>query len=374
MRILIIEPYYAGSHAAWVDGYKANSRHEVRSLTLPGRFWKWRMHGAAVTLARAFRAMNWMPDLLLSTDMLDLTTFLALTRDLTHRLPVVVYFHENQLTYPWSETDRDMQRGRNLSYSFINYVSAMTADVVLFNSSFHRESFLEALPRLLKHFPDFNELDTVDLVCQKSRVLPLGLDLRRLDKYRPTEADESPVEAPIILWNHRWEYDKNPEGFFTMLDALSQRSVPFRVVLLGESFRQQPAEFDAAMRRLGDRVAHAGYVNGVSEYAEWLWRADLLPVTAFQEFFGASVVEAVYCGAFPLLPQRLSYPGLIPRRYHEQCLYKDKEDLVEKAAAYLTASPRPQTPGVREAMRQYDWSIQASVYDELFAEVGASFR
>ncbi|NOR05915.1 MAG: DUF3524 domain-containing protein, partial [Deltaproteobacteria bacterium] len=152
MKILLIEPYHTGSHAAWCSGFATHSRHFVSMLTLPGRFWKWRMHGAAVTLARRFLAEEYAPDLILTTDMLDLTTFLALTRSRTYNTPTALYFHENQLTYPWSVDDRDLLKGRDVHYGFINYASAMAADTVLFNSRFHLESFFEELPRLLKHF------------------------------------------------------------------------------------------------------------------------------------------------------------------------------------------------------------------------------
>ena len=38
-------------------------------LTLPDRFWKWRMHGGAVTLARRFMADGvGSPDVVLATD------------------------------------------------------------------------------------------------------------------------------------------------------------------------------------------------------------------------------------------------------------------------------------------------------------------
>ncbi|MBT8214185.1 MAG: DUF3524 domain-containing protein, partial [Acidimicrobiia bacterium] len=47
MRVLLVEPYYAGSHRAWADGYVASSRHDVSLLTHDARFWKWRMHGSA---------------------------------------------------------------------------------------------------------------------------------------------------------------------------------------------------------------------------------------------------------------------------------------------------------------------------------------
>jgi hypothetical protein len=37
--------------------------------------------------------------------------------------------------------------------------------------------------------------------------------------------------------------------------------------------------------------------------------------TARHEFFGIGVVEAIACGCLPWLPDRLSYPELIPREF-----------------------------------------------------------
>jgi hypothetical protein len=207
VRILLIEPYFTGSHAAWANGFAQHSQHQIDILSLPGRFWKWRMHGGAVTLAQEFLASDVTPDLILVTDMLDLTTFLALTRDKTANIPTAIYFHENQLTYPWSPDDRDIGQQRDKHYGFINYTSALAADMVLFNSVYHQESFLAALPNLLKHFPDYNELNTVIQIQEKSRVLSLGLDLQRFDQSKPIESDEqaSPASNPLIVWGHRWE-------------------------------------------------------------------------------------------------------------------------------------------------------------------------
>ncbi len=61
------------------------------------------MQGGAVTLAEtgARAAMDgWTPDLIVATDMVNLPAFLALTRDRFARVPVLLYLHENQLTYP----------------------------------------------------------------------------------------------------------------------------------------------------------------------------------------------------------------------------------------------------------------------------------
>ncbi|MGD8515950.1 MAG: DUF3524 domain-containing protein, partial [Anaerolineae bacterium] len=70
MKVLLIEPYYTGSHQAWADGYQAHGRHQIELLTLPGRFWKWRMQGGALTLARQALELDSQPDLILASDML----------------------------------------------------------------------------------------------------------------------------------------------------------------------------------------------------------------------------------------------------------------------------------------------------------------
>ncbi len=357
MRVVLLEPYYTGSHAAWVDGYTIASRHDVIPLTLKGQFWKWRMHGGAVTLARRFRKQNLAADLLLATDMLDLTTFLALTRDLTHDTPAALYFHENQLTYPLQPSEK-----RDLHYGFINYASALVADAVFFNSAFHQDAFFDELPRLLKHFPDYNELNTVEPLRRKSSVLPLGLNLGRFDAHRPP-ATPSVGGPPLILWNHRWEYDKNPGVFLCALYALQDKGVDFRVALLGERFVHVPPEFEMARERLGERVVHFGYVQDLATYARWLWQADVVVSTAIHEFFGAAVVEALYCHCFPVLPHRLTYPNYVPHEYHPHCLYHDFEGLVTLLQATLQHIEQTRRVSFRDRAARYDWSKMATIYD-----------
>ena len=135
-------------------------------------------------------------------------------------------------------------------------------------------------------------------------------------------------------------------------------------MVLGERFRQQPTEFDEACQRLGKRVLHAGYVPDSAEYARWLWLADILPVTSHHDFFGASVVEAVYCDCYPLLPRRLSYPELIPTQFHSECLYDDFDDLVDRLQAVLENNNRLDRTPLRAAVSRFDWKKMAAQYDE----------
>ena len=109
MNISLLSPYHGGSHEAWAQGYREHSRHRIRLVTLPPRFWKWRMHGGAIILSRKFLQSPEPPDLVLTTDMLDLSLFLGLTRRQIGETRVALYMHENQLTYPLPS---DLRRAR----------------------------------------------------------------------------------------------------------------------------------------------------------------------------------------------------------------------------------------------------------------------
>ncbi len=366
MHIILIEPFFAGSHAAWAGEYARCSGHRIEILSLGGHYWKWRMHGGAVTLARRFLGSGLRPDLLLATDMLDLTTFLALTRRRTAAVPTAVYFHENQMGYPWSPRDPDPARGRDQHYAFINYSSALAADRVFFNSGYHRRSFLDQLPRFLRQFPDHQDLENVALIGAKSEVLPLGVDLRRLDAAgAESHGKASFGGAPLIVWNHRWEHDKNPQEFVQALLALHDRGVDFRVAILGEGCRREHPVFETARDRLQDKVVRYGYVKDFTQYADWLWRADIAPVTSRQDFFGVSLVQALYCGCYPLLPRRLSYPELVPCETYPEVFYDDFQDLVEKLARAIEGIDAVRRRSFRRCITGYDWQSLGPVYDKV---------
>ena len=377
MEILLLEPYYTGSHAEWALGYARHSSHVVRTLSLSGAHWKWRMHGGAVTLARKFHESGHAPDLLLATDMLDLASFLSLTRSKTAGVPSAVYFHENQVTYPWSPRDRDTAENRDEHYGFINFTAALVSDRAFFNSQYHMDSFLSELPRFLARFPDHQEIGGVERIREKSAVLPLGFEFSRLDPMTlrdPSDEKRVPGRRPLVLWNHRWEYDKNPDEFFRALRVLAARGLDFDVALLGESFDAIPSCFADAEAEFGDRVVQFGYVQDRAEYARWLRRADILPVTSNQDFFGAGVIEAVFCGCFPLLPERLAYPELFPAELRSSCFYKDFDDLVRRLTTAVAQIDRVRKISFRSVAEKYDWRRIAPAYDACFADLAAGKR
>lgn len=371
MKILLVSPYHGGSHEAWATGLSRFSQHEFYLLSLPARFWKWRMHGAAVTLARRFMESDWVPDLILATDMLDLSTFLALTRSRLAHTTAVLYMHENQLTYPLPKNKKNGPMRRQLGerdrhYAFINFTSMCAADAILFNSHYHLDTWFTALPKFLRHFPEYKELGSVQQLQTKSQVMPVGIDIEALTAV--AVPPRTTKEQPLILWNQRWEYDKNPEQFFEAIHQLDQNHIPFQLALCGQKYGKRPKVFDQAIHQLKHRIIHVGHAPQ-TDYHRLLWQANITLSTAYHEFFGISIVEAIACQTFPLLPNRLSYPEIIPATHQEECLYNDPTTLQQKLEQAITTPHKTAQIAytLSQNTKQFHWPNLAPKYDQFFS-------
>jgi glycosyltransferase involved in cell wall biosynthesis len=366
LDIVAVEPWFAGSHRDFLEGLAARSAHRVRPYTLAGRFWKWRQTGSGLVLGR--RVADEAPpcDVIFASDFLNLPDFLAATRDTwERRVPAVLYFHENQLAYPL-RAGHDLDR----AYALANVSGAAAADAVWFNSAHHRRVFLADLEALLAASPDHAPKGLADAIAARSAVVPLGVDLAGLAPHY----DPAPRSGPLtVLWNHRWEHDKNPEGFFGACEALAAARADFRLIVLGQRFGRVPPVFEAARERLADHVLHWGYVEKRADYARLLSRADVVVSLAHQDFFGVAVVEAMHAGCMPLLAKRLNYPDLVPESAHPACLVADEADLAARLKV-LAADPAPARSGeARKWAERHDWRHAVGRFDTKFREA-ASLR
>jgi hypothetical protein len=141
------------------------------------------------------------------------------------------------------------------------------------------------------------------------------------------------------------------------------------LVLLGESFRKQPSEFLEARERLPDRMVHFGYAEDPAAYARLLWQSDIVVSTALHDFFGTAIVEACTCGCFPILPRRLSYPELLPIEYHDDCLYDDEGEFLDRLRGAIRQIGKTRSFSLQSEMARFDWQQMASRYDDLLEQV-----
>ena len=98
------------------------------------------------------------------------------------------------------------------------------------------------------------------------------------------------LERPInILWNHRWEHDKNPDEFFNALFKLNELGINFRLHVIGEHYNEIPDVFNQAKEKLKNKIDTWGYQARKLDYYKVLIKCDLVISTALHEFFGVSV-------------------------------------------------------------------------------------
>ncbi len=312
-RILILEPYYGGSHKFFLSGLQHNIEAQYTLFTLPARKWKMRMQLSAPwfidRILELSEERRWFDCVLCSTfvDVAVLRALLLTVAGWNESAAILTYFHENQFAYP------DQFGGQNNIFAFtaINFNTALASDRIAFNSEFNKDSFLRGCRTYLKNASDMKLPATIGTIEEKSMVLFPGIDFSTIDR---NNIGYAPYHA-VIVWNHRWEHDKNPEEFFLALEHLENEGVDFRLLVLGQSFANSPRCFLEAKERFTDRIIHYGFAETYEEYIQLLCKGDIVVSTSSHEFYGISIVEAVRAGCIPVLPDRLSYPELFPGKY-----------------------------------------------------------
>lgn len=256
-------------------------------------------------------------DTILATSMVDLATLLGLFPNLA-KAKKLVYFHENQFEYPQS----DISIKPNVEAMMVNLYSAMAADLVLFNSDFNMNSFIGGAVELLKRINDESPVSVLDEIKEKSSILPVPI--------RKRETNSEKIKSSIV-WNHRWEYDKNPEDFYKALRIIKDKDISFKLMMLGIQFKNYPKVFDQIKDEFAAEILCWGFQEK-SDYLNYLKKAEFVVSTANHEFQGLAVMEAVQLGAIPLVPNRLSYPQWFADKY----LYANSpESLAEQFEALI---------------------------------------
>ncbi len=181
-RILVVEPYYGGSHRQFLDGLRSHLPAEWLFLTLPARKWKMRMQLAApwvvAELAKLPVEKRWFDTLLVSTfvDCAVLRALLSTLPGWNPRTLICLYFHENQFAYPSRSADPGL-----FQFTAVNFNSALAADRLAFNSEFNRRTFLDGVASLLNKATDIALPDLCARLAAKSTLLYPGIELAAIE-------------------------------------------------------------------------------------------------------------------------------------------------------------------------------------------------
>jgi len=306
VRILVLSPYQAYSHRIWVEQLVAGfPAIEWTVITLPARHFSWRIRSNPLQwhLQQSLSQIR-QPDIILATSMTDLATFKGIFHHRFGGVPVIAYFHENQFAYPMTPGATDSIEPR-----MINLYTAMSADRVVFNSSYNRDSFFRGAREFLTRMPDRLPPEGIASIESRTDVIPVPIR----DVF--FEAARKPRAPPgRLVWNHRWEHDKGPDRLLAAVARLVELGVDFRLELAGQRFRRQPEALSRVTALYPDRVVDRGFMDE-REYIRFLGRGGCVLSTAVHDFQGLAVLEAGAAGGVPVAPDRLAYPCWLDPRY-----------------------------------------------------------
>lgn len=351
-HVLLVEPWFSGSHRRWAKGYQRSSSHKVSIVSLSEGPWRWRLRAGALPLSADIGrhvSEHGQPDLLLVSGLVDVSQLLGLCRRDLGSIPVVVFQHESQIVYPTESGNVDAEAVLR------NWLSWCAADLVLFNSAFHRQAVIDTLGVFLYQRPEADQLFALEEVLARFEVMPVGVDLPPAFTHNHADAASPSSGGPIVLWPHRWENDKDPAGFLSALRRLRRNNRPVRLVLAGRE-SVVPSDVRAMiLDEFDDWIVAAGPFDR-DRYQELLAESDIVVSCAEHEFFGVATVEAIAAGCVPVLPDDLAYPEIVPRPWHDSVLYERGSfgTQLEAVVADLDRA-RSGVAGLADAMQPFSW-------------------
>ncbi len=323
MQVLLLSAYDAVSHRLWREGMVAAfPEYTWHVHTLPARHFSWRIRGNPLDFAFSQAIDSKTYDLIIVTSMVDLAVLKGLCPNLS-RVPSLVYFHENQFAYPISKLAKN-----SIEPSMVNLYSALAADRVCFNSEYNQNTFLEGLSALFRKLPDYAPLSVIEVLRNKSFVLPVPL----LDDVFTSNSVNN--RSRSLVWNHRWEYDKGPKRFLEVLKGLPELD-NFTVHVVGQRFNRDPDCMSEIKNLLANRgwMGQWGPIENRSAYLDLLSRSKIVLSTALHDFQGVSVLEGMANSCYPIVPNRLAYPEFVPESYRYYAAKDDSEQELSKEAA-----------------------------------------
>jgi len=322
-RVLVLSAYHAQSHDYWAKALmKGLTEIDFTLLTLPPRHFAWRTRGNSLSWGLGdYPELDQDYDTILATSMVDICALRGFRPKLS-RARLIVYFHENQFAYPASSAQY-----KDINIPLTSIYSALCADQVIFNSNFNRSTFLAGSEQLLKKMPDQVPKGILHHLESVSQVIPVPL------QYEQTRAlHYNSGEKIHLVWNHRWEHDKNPEVLFKALSRLKASNIPINCSIVGQSFRHSPRVFQEEYSKFQDIIQHFGFLD-TDDYFSLLSEANVVISTAWHDFQGLSMQQAMAHGCIPIAPNRMAYPEYVPDELLYNCT--PQEDQVPYEADQL---------------------------------------
>jgi glycosyltransferase involved in cell wall biosynthesis len=326
-RVLLLSAYDGPSHRYWREQLVQQlAEFDWTVLTLPPRHFSWRIRGNALSLAYSQQALLQQPfDRVVVTSMVDIATLRGLVPSLA-RVPTLWYCHENQFAYPQTE-----HAHASIEPQMVLMYGALACERLAFNSAYNRDTFLQGVDALLRKMPDAVPAGIVEMLREKSEVVPVPLQEAAFHQRVARKTADDPL---WVVWNHRWEHDKGPERLLALVQKLAREASDVSIIwsIVGPQFRRRPPEFAVLEACIGNQprwqLKNFGFCDE-NEYRELLRGADIVLSTARHDFQGLAVLEAVAAGCTPCVPDRLAYREFIDEGFR----YDSGDDIEAEASA-----------------------------------------
>lgn len=366
-NILLLSAYHAASHERWCKGLQQYfNQWQWHQESLPDRYFSWRSRGNSLTWGLGdYPALDHRYDLIVATSMVDLATLRGLRPNLA-QTPAVVYYHENQFAYPKTR----LQQGL-IDRQLTSLYTALTADGIVFNSGFNKETFINGARQFLASMPDAVPKGVVERLLDRSSVIPVPLEDELIDDRNTLNCGASGDTRPVqLLWNHRWEWDKGPDRLLAGFRCLAEQNAlqnKFVLHVVGQQFRQQPKEFTVLKALLAENSAlgHWGYVASRAQYHQLMKQCQGVISTALHDFQGLAVLEAVASGNRPIVPNRLVYPEW----FGDKHCYQSYDDISKEAQFFAAHLLDLYYPGSSELAACGSSAAVMSPFDDVTAQM-----
>lgn len=211
--------------------------------------------------------------------------------------PNIIHIHHPNLSAVWLLLLPQARKVPWVAHWQSDILTPSSSRFVRFCYAFYRPFEQQLLNRSAvifatsSHYAEGSEALTNNL--SKVKVLPLGLDARRLpDPYQLQQIDR-PKDSPVVLFLGRLAGYK---GLPNLLNAIAQ--LPnVNCWLVGDGSERRILEDEVARLKIQDRVRFAGAVNEEQKW-RYLKTADVvvLPSTDKNEAFGMVILEAGHLG------------------------------------------------------------------------------
>ena len=167
-------------------------------------------------------------------------------------------------------------------------------------------------------------------------------------------------EKDLIIWNHRLQKQKNPWVLF-LLDQYIKKNM---AICTPEALS---AAYSKEMKSNENIFRYIVRDNGGKRqnYLDILERSEYVLSTSEHETWGNSVIEAVMCGAVPILPngELCSYKELFPQQllYPQNWINKNVKPEIKKLNAALLSSR------IKKNMQEENHKIIEDIQSDLWS-------